>query len=160
MDDSANVFLRNDRHFFLVFLSPSLVNPVSHPCLTFHATSHSPFSGEYLRLKDNGMYACVVCGEELFSSTCKYESGCGWPAFYDTQDENKLIYKPDLSHGMCCSQWCVMLHKQWITANPIIQLFMATNNLIVIVPLSLYLLPLTSHLRLMLMVQLAGTYCC
>lgn len=58
------------------------------------------------------MYACVVCGEELFSSACKYESGCGWPAFYDTEDENKLIYKADLSHGKnnrASMSVCVML---------------------------------------------------
>ena len=72
---------------------------------------HSPFSGEYLKLKDNGMYACVVCGDELFSSSCKYESGCGWPAFYDTEDENKLIYKPDLSHGKCFMMCHASVHK-------------------------------------------------
>lgn len=59
-----------------------------------------PFSGEYLRLKDNGMYCCLVCGEELFSSQYKYESGCGWPAFFDIADPSKVQLTPDLSHGM------------------------------------------------------------
>ena len=54
--------------------------------------------GEYVRLKDNGTYACVVCGEELFSSDTKYESGCGWPSFYDVE-ESRLIFKEDLRHG-------------------------------------------------------------
>ena len=45
------------------------------------------------------MYACIVCDQELFSSTCKYDSGCGWPAFYDAENPEKLILKPDLSHG-------------------------------------------------------------
>lgn len=58
-----------------------------------------PFSGEYLKLKDNGMYACVVCREELFTSESKYESGCGWPAFFDIADSKKVTLKPDLSHG-------------------------------------------------------------
>jgi hypothetical protein len=60
---------------------------------------YRPFSGEYLKLKENGMYACVVCGQELFSSECKYESGCGWPAFFQPEDDNKLILRPDVSHG-------------------------------------------------------------
>ena len=55
-------------------------------------------AGEFLRLKDNGMYACVVCDEDLFSSETKYESGCGWPSFYDV-DKSRLIFKEDLRHG-------------------------------------------------------------
>jgi len=66
--------------------------------VTQEAATERPFSGEYLKLKDNGMYSCVVCGTELFSSECKYESGCGWPAFYQSEDDNKLIFRPDLSH--------------------------------------------------------------
>jgi len=45
------------------------------------------------------MYACIVCGEELFSSDTKYDSGCGWPAFYDITDNKKISLKPDLSHS-------------------------------------------------------------
>ncbi|KAH9417816.1 hypothetical protein DERP_013591, partial [Dermatophagoides pteronyssinus] len=57
-----------------------------------------PYSGEYLRLNDQGIYCCIVCGEEIFSSDTKYDSGCGWPAFYDTIDGDKLINQMDLSH--------------------------------------------------------------
>ena len=67
--------------------------------MSFSLSLSRPFSGEYLKLKDNGMYACIVCDQELFSSTCKYDSGCGWPAFYDAENPEKLILKPDLSHG-------------------------------------------------------------
>lgn len=65
----------------------------------FFLVYYRPFSGEYLKLKDNGMYSCCVCGQELFSSECKYDSGCGWPAFYDITDKNKVHLAPDLSHG-------------------------------------------------------------
>ncbi|UXI20032.1 Vang-like protein 1 [Sarcoptes scabiei] len=56
------------------------------------------FSGEYVRLNEKGIYCCVVCGEELFSSDTKYDSGCGWPAFYNSIDNEKLILQTDLSH--------------------------------------------------------------
>lgn len=61
--------------------------------------TEAPWSGEYVKLKDNGMYACVVCKEELFSSAFKYESGCGWPSFYDV-DKSRLIFKKDKRHGI------------------------------------------------------------
>jgi len=57
-----------------------------------------PFSGEYLKLDDEGQYSCVVCGEVLFKSQCKFDSGCGWPAFSDVIQENKVILQADLSH--------------------------------------------------------------
>ena len=46
------------------------------------------------------MYCCVVCDEELFSSETKFDSGCGWPAFYNVVDNKKVILQADLSHGM------------------------------------------------------------
>ncbi|MEP6775622.1 MAG: peptide-methionine (R)-S-oxide reductase MsrB [Chloroflexota bacterium] len=47
------------------------------------------FSGEYAHTKDEGMYKCVCCGEPLFSSETKFESGTGWPSFYQPiSDEN------------------------------------------------------------------------
>lgn len=66
--------------------------------VTQEKATERPFSGEYLKLNDNGMYCCSVCGEELFSSQCKYDSGCGWPAFYDITNPSKVALKPDLSH--------------------------------------------------------------
>lgn len=44
------------------------------------------------------MYACVVCGADLFSSDTKYESGCGWPSFYDVK-QGRLLFKEDLRDG-------------------------------------------------------------
>ena len=58
-----------------------------------------PFSGKYLNYKGNGMYTCVACGNELFSSDTKFDSGCGWPSFF-AANGNKVILKEDNSLGM------------------------------------------------------------
>jgi len=58
------------------------------------------FTGEYLNNKKSGIYKCVVCGEDLFDSKTKYESGCGWPSFYDNLDKEKVLLIKDTSFGM------------------------------------------------------------
>jgi peptide-methionine (R)-S-oxide reductase len=58
-----------------------------------------PFSGEYDTTFDNGMYKCAACGAELFSSTHKYDSGCGWPAF-DESLPGAVNYTEDNTLGM------------------------------------------------------------
>ncbi|XP_074604571.1 methionine-R-sulfoxide reductase B3-like [Brevipalpus obovatus] len=68
--------------------------------VTQEKDTEMPFTGEYLKLKDNGMFSCLVCGVELFSSKTKYESGCGWPAFFDVIDKTKVRLIQDISHGM------------------------------------------------------------
>ncbi|CAG2108367.1 unnamed protein product [Medioppia subpectinata] len=66
--------------------------------VTQHKITERPFTGEYLKLNDNGLYCCVVCGEEIFSSESKYESGCGWPAFDGVINNDKVKHNIDLSH--------------------------------------------------------------
>ena len=58
-----------------------------------------PGTGEYLHTKTEGTYRCVCCGLELFESDAKYDSGCGWPSFYDSASGN-VDEEPDTSHGM------------------------------------------------------------
>ena len=58
------------------------------------------FTGKYWNLKDDGTYLCAGCGEELFTSGEKFDSGCGWPSFYDALDKSKITETEDLSHGM------------------------------------------------------------
>jgi peptide-methionine (R)-S-oxide reductase len=54
-----------------------------------------PFSGKFLNNKEKGIYVCVVCNEPLFSSKTKFESGTGWPSFYDILEKNKVEFKDD-----------------------------------------------------------------
>lgn len=58
------------------------------------------FTGKYYKTKDPGTYACVCCGQELFSSDTKYESGSGWPSFYQPIAEGSVSTKEDNEHGM------------------------------------------------------------
>jgi len=66
------------------------------------------FSGEYVDHDASGSYHCAACGQRLFDAETKYESGCGWPAFYAAESE-AVTTSPDTSHGMrrtevCCSR--------------------------------------------------------
>lgn len=56
-----------------------------------------PFTGEYNDNKEEGTYLCVACGAPLFSSETKYESGSGWPSFYEPIDENNVETEEDNS---------------------------------------------------------------
>lgn len=58
-----------------------------------------PFSGELLNEKRVGIYSCVVCSGVLFDSDTKYDSGSGWPSFFNSI-EDKIVRKEDRSHGM------------------------------------------------------------
>lgn len=59
-----------------------------------------PYSSQFEKLKDAGTYYCAVCGNALFKSDTKFESGCGWPSFYEPISKGSIIYLPDNSHGM------------------------------------------------------------
>jgi peptide-methionine (R)-S-oxide reductase len=58
------------------------------------------FTGKYWDAKTPGTYACVCCGEPLFSSDTKFESGTGWPSFFQPLDPNAVATDVDTSHGM------------------------------------------------------------
>jgi peptide-methionine (R)-S-oxide reductase len=58
------------------------------------------FSGKYYDTKQPGVYRCVCCGTELFSSEHKYDSGSGWPSFYKPLEDGTIKEERDLSHGM------------------------------------------------------------
>ena len=59
-----------------------------------------PFTGEYNSKKDKGVYQCVCCGNELFSSDAKYDSGSGWPSFYQPIEPDKVETESDSTYGM------------------------------------------------------------
>ncbi|MTH46837.1 peptide-methionine (R)-S-oxide reductase MsrB [Intestinirhabdus alba] len=59
-----------------------------------------PFTGRLLHNKREGVYHCLVCDAPLFHSAAKYESGCGWPSFFEPVSEASIRYVKDFSHGM------------------------------------------------------------
>ena len=59
-----------------------------------------PFTGRLLHNKRDGVYHCLICDAPLFHSETKYDSGCGWPSFYEPVSEESIRYIKDLSHGM------------------------------------------------------------
>ncbi|PUZ26557.1 peptide-methionine (R)-S-oxide reductase [Chitinophaga costaii] len=58
------------------------------------------FTGKFWNSNEKGTYYCAVCGNPLFISDTKFESGCGWPSFYQPVSKTSVIYAPDNSHGM------------------------------------------------------------
>ena len=58
------------------------------------------FTGIYYDCKDAGVYRCACCGNKLFSSDTKFNSGTGWPSFYAPMHKDAVKYVPDNSHGM------------------------------------------------------------
>ena len=58
------------------------------------------FTGKYWDLHDEGMYLCVCCGNELFASATKYDSGCGWPSFFAPLEQSRVENSADHSYGM------------------------------------------------------------
>ncbi len=58
------------------------------------------FSGDLLDVKDDGVFRCAGCGAELFHSEEKFDSGSGWPSFYDVYQEGNIETRVDTSHGM------------------------------------------------------------
>jgi peptide-methionine (R)-S-oxide reductase len=59
-----------------------------------------PFTGAYVEMKDDGTYRCAGCGQVLFSSGTKFDSGTGWPSFYEPAVAANVEVRPDHSHGM------------------------------------------------------------
>ena len=64
------------------------------------ASTERPFTGEYLDEKRDGMYTCRGCANELFAAGTKFDSGCGWPSFYDSVRPEAVKLRPDHTLGM------------------------------------------------------------
>jgi peptide-methionine (R)-S-oxide reductase len=59
-----------------------------------------PWTSPYEHSKEVGTFYCAACGNALFQSDTKFESGCGWPSFYQPISKSSIIYAPDNTHGM------------------------------------------------------------
>ena len=75
------------------------LTPLQYHVTQEHGTEQA-FTGEYWDTKDAGTYRCVVCDAPLFSSTTKYDSGTGWPSFYEPLDDSAVVTESDASLGM------------------------------------------------------------
>jgi peptide-methionine (R)-S-oxide reductase len=68
--------------------------------ICFNKGTERPFTGEYYDSKDEGVYKCVACGNELFDSTTKFDSGTGWPSFFKPMSRESVDEESDDSYGM------------------------------------------------------------
>ncbi|MDR3716097.1 MAG: peptide-methionine (R)-S-oxide reductase MsrB [Puia sp.] len=91
-DDSSKVTLSNDQWQKIL---PKDVYAVARLKGT-----ERPGSSSFEHSKEIGTYYCAVCGNPLFRSDTKFESGCGWPSFYEPISKGSIVYTPDHSYGM------------------------------------------------------------
>ena len=75
------------------------LSPEQYAVLREKATE-PPFTGKYTYTKDDGTYRCAGCGAKLFGSDTKFDSGSGWPSFWEPAVADAVELKPDYSHGM------------------------------------------------------------
>ncbi len=75
------------------------LSPFQYAVLRKKATER-PFTGEYVHEKTEGTYQCAACGQPLFASNTKFESGTGWPSFWDVIEQGNVDLIQDNSHGM------------------------------------------------------------
>jgi len=68
--------------------------------VTRHAATERPGSGAYLHHREHGIYTCVCCGTPLFESDTKFDSGCGWPSYFEALNPDNVVEVTDRSHGM------------------------------------------------------------
>lgn len=100
---SDNPFYSHTSHRSLLKISKKkwqkiLPDAVYH--IAFEDGTERPYSGKYWDYKGKGTYYCAVCGNELFRSTAKFASMCGWPSFFEPSGDTSIRYKEDRSYGM------------------------------------------------------------
>lgn len=76
-----------------------LLSPNQYDILR-RAGTEPAFENQYHNFKGHGTFACVACGQRLFSTDCKFDSGTGWPSFWKPLDSEVVTEKSDTSHGM------------------------------------------------------------
>lgn len=84
----------NDKRNWQEKLTPEQFN------ICWNKGTEAPFTGKYTDCKTAGIYHCVCCGAALFDSETKYNSGSGWPSFWDVLNDESITTLMDKSHGM------------------------------------------------------------
>jgi peptide-methionine (R)-S-oxide reductase len=77
----------------------AMLDPMQYQ-VTRHAATERAFTGKYWDHHGHGVYRCVCCGTPLFASDAKFDSGCGWPSYFEALDPSNVIELVDRSHGM------------------------------------------------------------
>ena len=77
----------------------NLLTPIQYEVTRNKATERA-FTGQYWNVTDSGVYKCICCEIELFSSDTKFDSMCGWPSFFDALDLKNIVEETDTSYGM------------------------------------------------------------
>ena len=90
--DSSKVSISNDE--WKKILSPEVY------AIAREKGTQRPWTSKYEKSSEIGIYYCAACGNPLFRSDTKFESGCGWPSFYEPISKAAIIYTPDNTHGM------------------------------------------------------------
>ena len=75
------------------------LSPEAYHVCREHGTE-APFSGKFYRHKEEGIYRCVCCGAPLFTSDTKFDSGTGWPSYFEPYSEDAMVEIKDTSFGM------------------------------------------------------------
>ncbi|AUS77776.1 peptide-methionine (R)-S-oxide reductase [Actinoalloteichus sp. AHMU CJ021] len=87
------------------------LGPVEYAVLR-QAGTEPPWSGEYVETKATGVYECRACGAELFRSSTKFDSHCGWPSFFSPMAGDRVILREDRKHGMLRTEvLCASCHS-------------------------------------------------
>ena len=90
--DSSKVTLKEDE--WKKILSPEVYH------IAREKGTERPYTSKFEDFKEKGTFYCAACGNPLFKSDAKFESGCGWPSFYEPISKSAIIYTPDNSFGM------------------------------------------------------------
>ena len=90
--DTSKVVLSEDE--WKNMLAPEVYN------IARQKGTERPWSSQFEDFHDIGTYYCAACGNALFKSDTKFESGCGWPSFYEPVSKGSIIYSSDNTHGM------------------------------------------------------------
>ncbi|KQQ32429.1 methionine sulfoxide reductase B [Duganella sp. Leaf126] len=77
----------------------AMLDPMEYE-VTRHAATERAFTGKFWDHHEHGTYTCVCCNTPLFRSDTKFDSGCGWPSYFEAIDPANVIEKTDRSHGM------------------------------------------------------------